>query len=565
LVPHRIFKTRTFLALSLATVFVGVFVISFLGVAEYFFWDEFSVRFNFVAVDYLAYTHEVLGNIQESYPLGPLFAGLTVLAVLVTWWARTTTWAKQYRNCQLAPRRRLATALVWLATPIIAALGIANDSGPRFANNYDHELSRNGLFALVDAFWSNEIDYESFYAKMDDADAWQRMRAILADDPNVTMGLDTSSIRRRVTEVGEARRFNVILLTIESLSSSYLGRFGNPLHLTPEIDSIARQGMLFTHCYATGTRTVRGMEALTLSIPPTPGRSIVKRPHNKGLFNIGQLLVDRGYDAAFIYGGHGFFDNMNDFFGGNGFRVVDRAAKPDDAETFGTIWGACDEDLFDWTLEEADRAHAAAQPFFHFVMTTSNHRPYTFPAGKIEGEQGRRSSAVRYTDYAIGQFLAKARTRAWFKNTLFVIVADHCASSSGRAGLPVDKYEIPLIIYAPEVLEPRCIDTLCSQIDVAPTLLALMGVNYDSEFYGRDILSMAPEEGRALIGNHQKLGLLTPTRLVTLEPKQSIHAYDVATDRSLLEVPIDEAMKLDAIAYYQSAFLRLREHRKNAP
>src|SRR6185503_2323097 len=158
--------------------------------------------------------------------------------------------------------------------------------------------------------------------------------------------------------------------------------------------------------------------------------------------------------------------------------------------------------------------------FFHFLMTTSNHRPFTYPSGHIDiPSKSGRKGAVKYTDYAIGKLIEEARKRPWFKDTIFVIVADHCASSLGKAELPVKGYEIPLLIYSPGHIAPARVDKLCSQIDYPPTLLGLLNWNYESRFLGRDIMQMQPQEERAFISNYQKLGMLTRNDLVILRPK----------------------------------------------
>lgn len=232
----------------------------------------------------------------------------------------------------------------------------------------------------------------------------------------------------------------------------------------------------FSNVFATGTRTVRGLEALALSIPPTPGHSIVKRPGSgDGLRTIGLPFLDRAYDTAFLSGGHGYFDNVNAFFGGAGFRVVDRRSFSRNEVTFSNAWGVADENLFDRVLKEADVNWGAGRPFMFFTLTASNHRPYTFPEGRIDLPQRQRGSAVKYTDWAIGKFLDDARRRPWFDQTLFVNVADHCARSGGRTELPLNNFRIPLFFYAPSLIPPQRVTRLASQIDVAPTLLSFLG------------------------------------------------------------------------------------------
>jgi phosphoglycerol transferase MdoB-like AlkP superfamily enzyme len=299
------------------------------------------------------------------------------------------------------------------------------------------------------------------------------------------------------------------------------------------------------------------MEALSLSIPPIPGQSVLRRAGCENLTTLGSVLQAKGYATAFLYGGDGFFDNMNYFFEANGYDIVDlprqlgRGKQP----TFANAWGACDEDAFTWSLEEADRAHAAGKPFHHFVMTTSNHRPYTWPAGKIDPKLINREGGVAYTDYAIGAFLKAAQTKPWFKDTVFVIVADHCASVAGKRELEVRKYEIPLFVWSPGNIAPRKFDTMMSQIDVAPTVLGLLGVDYLSRFVGTDALapSYLP---RAFISNYQKVAMLRPDGLLTvLKPVRQAVQYqaDLSTGALTPVTTPDAAAVEETIIHYQGA------------
>ena len=248
--------------------------------------------------------------------------------------------------------------------------------------------------------------------------------------------------------------------------------------------------------------------------------------------------------------------------------MVDRAAVAAADITFANAWGACDEDLLRWTLREADAAHATGKPFHHFVMTTSNHRPYTYPEGRIDlpSKAAGRAGGVKYTDYAIGEFLREAATKPWFKDTIFVIVADHCGSSAGKTELPVEKYRIPLLIYAPGgQIAPGRIDTLMSQIDVPPTLLGLLHWSYSSRFFGLDVRRIDPAQGRALIGNYQKLGLLSGESFTVLKPvrQRSAYRYDFATMKLTPATP-DDALTAQAIAQYETASY-LYTHRSYTP
>jgi phosphoglycerol transferase MdoB-like AlkP superfamily enzyme len=366
---------------------------------------------------------------------------------------------------------------------------------------------------------------------------------------------DTFDIRRDIRKTGEERPLNVIVMVVESLSAEFLGIFGNNNNLTPNIDKLAPQSLYCTNLYATGTRTDRGLESITLSVPPTPGRSIVKRPKNENMFSLGFIMKSRGYETKFIYGGYGYFDNMNYFFSHNGFDTIDRIDFSKNEITFENAWGVCDEDLFSKSIKEFNKSYNSHSPFLSLIMTTSNHRPYTYPEGRIDiPSHSGRNGAVKYADFAIGKFLRDAKREPWFKDTIFVIVADHCANSAGKTSLPVRKYRIPLLIYSPAHIAPQRIDTMVSQIDITPTILGLLNFTYRSKFFGKDILQLKPEQGRALIGNYEKLGYITHDVLTVLDIKKqaSLYRFNRTTGESE-QIPIEQNIVDEAISYYQGA------------
>jgi phosphoglycerol transferase MdoB-like AlkP superfamily enzyme len=568
--PARTFERRWARLLGHGMLAAVLYALCFGAVAEWVFWDEFGVRFNFIAVDYLVYTTEVIGNIRESYPLPAIYAGLAAVTVVVYAGVLRTGWVTHWLDAATVPAgRRWRAAGVWCVATLGFGFGLQQGFLPNFANNYNRELAKDGLWSLFAAFRANQLDYERFYPTMPIDAAFTRVHGLLKRDGAKPLTDDPRDLLRLVTHPGPERRLNVIQITVESLSADFLSVFNRASKLMPNMERIARDSLVFERFYATGTRTDRGMEALTLSVPPTAGRSLVKRPNNENLFSLGSVFRAKGYETAFIYGGYGYFDNMNYFFGHNGYRVVDRTRVGSDDITFANVWGACDEDLYRWALREADRDHAAGRPFFHFVMTTSNHRPFTYPDGKIDlpSKISGRSGGVKYTDYAIGEFLRAASAKPWFKDTIFVIVGDHCASSAGKTELPVQNYHIPLVIYTPGgQVKPGVVRTLASQIDYPPTLLGLLGWTYPSRFYGQDVLAAAGDQpGRALLGNYQKLGLYTGDRLHVLKPvQQSLSLRYNSANHEMTPLPPEPAAIDDTIAFYQSASWLFQHGRQRA-
>jgi phosphoglycerol transferase MdoB-like AlkP superfamily enzyme len=552
LAPNRLAHTRPYRALTLAAVAAGAFGLLMLPIMEWLFWDEFGARFNFIAVDYLLYTHEVLGNIWESYPVGRILGALALGALALTALLTPRLW-----RASGAPLgwRAAGGVLLVQAGALALAYGIVDSDFKRHSGeDAANQLAGNGLYEFFAANRRNELDFERFYATLPQAEALALVRESFAGAEWVRPEL--GGIERRVRGHGPERRLNVVVVTVESLGAEFVGAYGDARGLTPNLDRLARESLWFGNVYATGNRTVRGLEAVTLALPPTPGQSIVRRPGNEALFSLGSVFEDKGYGVLFAYGGYGYFDNMNAFFDANDYRAVDRRAIPAARIEFENIWGVADEHLFDQVLEEFDRELGArpGRPLFAHVMTTSNHRPYTYPAGRIDIPPGTgREGAVKYTDYALGRFLERARARPWFRDTVFVITADHGASARGGMQIPVEKYRIPLLVYSPAHVAPRRIDRLMSQIDIAPTLLGLLDFDYYSKFLGRDLLHSAPESDRAFVANYQTLGYLRGNDMVVLQPRRETAFRPLRGEAYAGTQAGDPQLLREAIAFYQVA------------
>ncbi len=528
--------------------------------SEFVFWSEFNGRFNFVAVDYLIYTQEVLRNIRESYPVGRWLTLLALAAAVLM----LLSWPRRAASAAAAAgwRRRALAVLVLLALLVGGGFALEQDDKDAHPNLFVRELSGNGIYSFFHAFRHNQIDYARYYPTLPAARADALVRELLAQ-PGARFSA-AQGIARRVEPphasallpAAAGKRPNVVLVSVESLSADFMGLFGNPQGLTPRLDALAAQSLHFTNLYATGTRTVRGLEALSIAAPPTPGQSIVRRPDNEGLATLGQVLRGHGYEALWIYGGYGMFDNMNAYFGANGYRVVDRtdAARLGVTVHHENVWGIADEDLYTLALTQLDQAHAAGRPFFAHVMTTSNHRPYTFPAGRVAQPQKTRAGAVAYTDWALGDFIERARARPWFDDTLFILTADHTAGGAGKTDLPPARYHIPMLWYAPKLVAPRVEPRLASQIDLAPTLLGALGLAYDSRFFGYDLFALEPGRERAFISTYQTLGLLRDGKLVVLPIKGAPRVEDGPTHVPVRAQGLNDARLVDeAIAWYQGA------------
>ncbi|MBD8489127.1 sulfatase-like hydrolase/transferase [Echinicola sp. CAU 1574] len=567
LIPEKLIGSMLDKVFTYIGLLTNLLVIYFSFFAELTFWEEFHNRFNFIAVDYLIYTYEVIDNINESYPLPLLMGGILVLVgITIFTFSKMNLFRSAFNNTTSIVHRGMVGFAV-LAIALIFAVFVSNQDAEWSTNRYNNEISKAGIYSFFAAFRNNEMDYNTFYALEPLESANEIVRKKLSNSKVEFLG--NEGVFRKVANASNNEiRPNVILICVESLSASFMESFGNKDGLTPYLDSLAENSIFFTNLFATGTRTVRGMEAISLSIPPTPGRSIVKRPKNAGLFTINEVFHDKGYDGYFYYGGDGYFDNMNAFFSGNGFKIIDRGRGyipeyeiktsreliADEEIHFENAWGISDEDLFEQVIKHADSRNAGDRPFFDFVMTTSNHRPYTFPEGKIDLIQGSRSAAVKYTDFAIHDLIRKASQKLWFKNTVFIVMADHCASSAGKWELDIKNYRIPALVYNLPGYEAMEIDKLCSQIDIFPTLFSMMGWEYNSNFFGQNVLDISSEEERAFVGNYRKLGLLKKDKLMVLDDQMNSNFYHWDANTFELEpLDMDYDYLNETIAYYQLA------------
>lgn len=559
-IPYRIRASIWAKKMTWVGIAVLIYALLFGAIAEYIFWQEFTTRFNFIAVDYLIYTHEVIGNIRESYPVPLILMLIALLTGVITLSLMRYITLSIY---SYSLKNKYLFSFLLLLLPALSVQYSNIDQMEFSLNSYANELSGNGLYSFAAAARRNELDYDKFYKTIPQAQADRILLALGLEraplskhKPTHLMTAAFSHDTPNMANPFKRPPKNIVLISVESLSASYLGTYGNQENLTPYLDALAKESLVFDKAFATGTRTVRGLDALSIGTPPIPGQAIVHRPHNAHLATIGEFLEAQHYATFFVYGGYGMFDNMNNYFRGNDYRVIDRTDFNQDTIQSENIWGVDDESLFNNTLQILDQQAQLPQPFFAHVMTTSNHRPYTFPAGKIDLPQGSRASAVKYTDYAIGQFINEAKRKPWFNDTLFVIVADHCASVAGKTKLPVDKYHIPLFFYAPALLPAGRHTRMVSQIDIAPTLIALLDAQGSHHFFGENIFSATaqPNSARAFISNYQSLGYYKNDKLVVLSPKQGVEMFhvDPHTFESTL-APLDKTLVAEAIAYYQTA------------
>ncbi len=564
-VPDRVYHGRGTRIFVNAIYFVAIFALVFDVIAEWLFWEEFGTRYNFVSVDYLAYTHQFAGSIVETLPIPVLF-GFLVAGATTIFIATRPVLTRTFDTVS-SFRQRLGQGVVFVLVPVVSVFLVDPSLAEITRNHYNNELSKNGVYSFLAAVRYNVVTYEQDYTTTSAADAFARWRGLMeGSGARFAPSADaTDPAHATAPDAAETPR-NVVVVLCESLSAKFLGVFGSGRDDTPNFDALAREGLLFRNLLATGTRTDRGIEAVISSLPPTPGRCTVKKQLTPDAHALGWIFRERGYETRFVTGCDATFDNMRAFFEASGFDVVDRLKYAPGEVTFETAWGACDGDIFAKALQSCDASHARGKRFLTVVLTVSHHQPYTFPGMIEDGRAQTREAALRYADAAAGRFIAAARTKAWFDDTLFVFTGDHCANCAAKAEMDPADFHVAAMIYAPKLVKSGVVETLASQMDLMPTVLGMMNFRYESRFFGRDVLKCGgtglpaglsaealAKAGPAPMANYQDLGYLTGDRLVVLGPERRARVFRVETSGGLRDCPEDRERVLDAVAFFQTA------------
>jgi phosphoglycerol transferase MdoB-like AlkP superfamily enzyme/membrane-associated PAP2 superfamily phosphatase len=505
---------------------IALLMVLFMELATPAFVLQYDSRPNHLFVEYLGYAKEVGGTLLKGYGAHLLF---TAAALLAVGWA----YGRLTRPAPHAP----APLRVWQALPLSALLFVAlalcarGALGHRPANpamaavTTDHlvnELPLSSLYTLGYAIYQSRKAEEGgiTYAEMPQ----ERVIELVRQETGLPPGAFTdpaSPLRHMLTSQHPRERpLNLVIVLEESLGAEFVGRLGG-LPLTPHLDRLGDEGLWFDNLYATGTRSVRGIEAVVAGFAPTSAVSTVKLAKSqRGFFTLASFLKQKGYESTFFYGGESHFDNMRSFFMGNGFdRVVEQKDMP--AGAFIGTWGASDGDLFGVAHQHFSRQRAD-KPFFALVFSSSNHAPFEFPDGGFElHEQPKNTvnNAVKYADHALGRFFETAKQSAYWDNTLFLVVADHNARVYGPSLIPIERFHIPGLILGGPV-SPGRIATVASQIDLAPTLISMMGLSGEVPLTGRDLSDpvQRARPGRAILQFDKIQAYLEGDRVAVLQP-----------------------------------------------
>lgn len=520
------------------------------------FINQYDTRPNRLFLDYLIYPKEVVGTLLKSY-LPSLI--ITIILLGIALFFAFKHGKKIFYPQESNYKTKLPLFLVVVFFLFWGARGSLTSKRPINASNaifcsdqMTNSLGLNSLYTVAFAAYSmkNEGDVKK-YGKMDELEAYTRVKKYM--DVTEFVPGEVPFLHLQKPHAPQPK-YNVVIFLQESLGAEYVGCL-NGLPLTPELDKLSKEGLLFTNLYCTGTRSVRGIEQVTAGFLPNPSESIVKLGGSQqGFFTLADAFGRQNYDTSFIYGGMANFDNMASFFNGNGFKnIIDETDFDSDGKKYAMkgTWGYSDEDLAVKANEYYK--NLGNKPFFSLMFSTSNHEPFEFPDGRIQlYEQPKNTvhNAMKYADFSIGKFFELAKKEAYYKNTIFVVIADHNTRTYGKNLVPVNKFHIPALIIAPNVEKGITYDNLASQMDIPSTVLALSGITTKTPMPGRNLLKLPKEtKGRTIMLYHETYAFRVEDDIVILNPNAKPLQFKVKSDTELVPVALNEELAKDALAH----------------
>lgn len=549
-VLDHIWKTILRVWLTVSSVFI-----IFMEMATPAFIDTYDFRPNRLFIEYLLYPKEVSTMLVNGHLTAVILSLVTTILATVIYW-KLSGWATQNLRSP-SWKWRPVMALVIIAVSFIGGRSTFQHrginpamvafSGDPLVNSL---VLNSGYSVLYAAQQLKDEDKSSEqYGKMAVDEMLQIVKQSRGRDVNDYISAQYPTLsRNQATYQGKPK--NIVILLMESQGAQFIGTLGGR-PISPEFDKLAMQGWLFENLYATGTRSVRGIEAVTAGFTPTPARATVKLTKSQnGFFTIADLLGRNGYKTSFIYGGEKHFDNMASYFYGNGFQTIIDEKDYKNPKFQGT-WGMSDEDLFDKANDTFTELVKGNQPFFSLVFTSSHHDPFEFPDGKIElfdKDKQTRNNAAKYADYALGYFFKLAQHSNYWKDTIFLVIADHDSRVAGAELVPINHFHIPALILG-DGIEPKRDSRLVSQIDMPTTLLSLAGISGDYPMIGYD-LTQNDNPNRAFMQYDQTQAMMKGSDVIILQPNNDPQGYEYdKLSRKLTPKEQPETMKKEALAH----------------
>jgi len=531
--------------------------------ATFPFIAQYDVRPNYLFVEYLVYPREVFAMIFADYKLelSIAFGMIGVFIYLYLKYAKNSV-------INIFERSYIKRVALFLPLLLLLFIGARSSFGHRPANTSDamystnrmvNEITKNSIYNIIYAIYANNSYGTKHkikqYGKMSIKEALSRVKKRL-NIKSSDNKLPFSRLEKSHFKIQKSK--NLVIFVQESMGYQFVEAVGGESGITPNFNRLSKEGILFKDLYSNGTRSIRGLAGTSAGNLAVPGKGVLKRNKSQSdFFTIASALKPFDYHTTFMYGGESRFDNMRSWFIGNGFdEILDQPTFEN--PTFTAPWGVCDGDLVVKANEEFKKMYAKKQKFATVMFSQSNHSPFLYPCEKIElidgVKQNSVKNAVKYADYAIGRLFELAKKEEYYKDTVFVVIADHNVRVYGNDMVPVDMFHIPALIMGGGI-KPISYNKIATQPDVLATALDLIGLDLKYPIMGHSIFS-DKKQNISLMQFHTSYALRVDDKVTVIRPNKKPITFlykDPATyldkNNHLTPIEHDEELERDALAF----------------
>lgn len=571
----------------LSLVFMGTL---FFYSVDYFYYDYLQQRLNASILNYFNDAGISVNMALESYPVFKILTALVMASCVAGYLFKKSI--DKYQFEVPIPKRKFS---VWYVIVFLFfAMGVFGKFGQfnlrwsdafTLSNNFRANLSLNPFQSFFSSLTykntrPNIVKVRSNYALMADYLG-------VKDKDSAQLSYE----RKYSFEPAEGNPPNVVLVICESFSMYRSSMSGNPFNTTPYFNELCKNGIFFDRCFTPSYPTARGVWATITSIPDVLGDHNRSASRSPEVVNQQLILNDfKGYDKFYFLGGDPSWANIKGMLLNN-IDSLHLYSQDDFEAKKLNVWGIDDKNLF---LEANKRLAKQQKPFFAIIQTADNHRPFSIPASDLGAFKmktypddslhkygfgnGEELNAFRYTDYCYQQFFNAAQKEKYFPNTVFVFVGDHGIAGNATAMYPASwteqqlSYEhVPLLFYAPALLKPKLVHSVCSQLDIMPSLASLLKVPYHNNSMGKNVFDTISSNNQyAFIIDHEikTIGLVSNAYYFLKNLSSSKTSFVSVTDN----FPVKPSAKTDSIknemsrlteAYYEtSRYLLYNNKRK---
>ncbi|MFH2047002.1 MAG: LTA synthase family protein [Pseudomonadota bacterium] len=564
---------------------IAIILFSFLAVLELDFYHEFHTRLNSLVFQYIKEDPKTVMNM--------LWYGFPVVRYLLLCGVLTGLSFLALRQVDRRTRRpgknnryplRLFVSIVLMLIAVFSMRGGTFGYGPPIrwgdafhsTHIFANHLSLNGSFMLAKTVeqslkhrkknpWLNKMDRQEALTLVQKEWTLPQETLIKPKQFPLLRRFDPSS------SSPPSQYKNVVFILLESFSAQRTGVFGNSLNVTPYFDKLTQDGLLFDHIFSNGTHTHQGLFASLGCFPNLPNYEyLMQQPEGAYRFSgLAKVLSERDYDNIFVYNGDFNWDNQGGFFRQQGVNKFIGHHDYINPRLTDPVWGVTDEDMFDRAFEEIVKLEKNNNPYFAILQSVSNHVPYFLPSPlpvkkvMVNEVEDAHLTAMRYSDYALGQFFEKIKNRGGFDNTLFVITGDHGFGGSVQiTDMDLYRFHVPLLFIGKDIrsIFGKTSMVVGSQVDIVPTVMGMLGGSYVHHCWGRDLLALPEDDhGFAVIkpsGNDPMVAFIKGETILIQAPDTEPKLYGYHIYPSMSAKPLDDPQRLKQMQKSLNAYLQ---------